>query len=82
MEIRTVKDLNRAYKMQGVKVFKQGFMAQVFDEDTIGISVITGIAQGLKYKGDVKRGLITAVTMEIVFGTANGLRQVYLWKKA
>lgn len=60
----------------GGKLFLDGFKAQALDESTFGAALCLGIWNGCKYKGNLKRGIKTGLMTELVFCTANGIRNV------
>ena len=57
-------------------VFKGAFKSQLKDPDTLSVSAAAGLVQGLKYKGNIKTGAITAITVAGVLGTWNGVSNV------
>jgi hypothetical protein len=57
-------------------VFKGAFKKQITEPDTLGLSAIIGIAQGLKYKGSIKTGVLTAIVVTGAIGAWNGLANV------
>ena len=58
------------------KLFLDGFAVQVADESTAGIAIASGLWQGLKYKGNLVRGLQTAATVELTLCALNGVKNV------
>lgn len=56
--------------------FKYAALSQLKQEDTLIMSVGAGLYQGLKYTGNFKRGLKTAVTVAVVLASVNGIQNV------
>ena len=63
--------LKKRVKVTG-KLFKDGFVEQVTDPKTITSSALVGIQQGMKYTGDVRRGLKAGAVTLWVLGAVNG----------
>lgn len=63
-------------------VFIGGVKKQLKEEVTWGTALTLGLYQGLKYKGNIKSGLITGVTVLGMTSAANGVYNiVYHWDK-
>lgn len=60
----------------GGKLFLEGFLNQAKDESTAGTALAAGLWSGLKYKGNIKRGIRAGILTELTFCTANGVRNV------
>lgn len=80
MEVKDVKKegfdkLKKRVKTTG-KLFKDGFVAQVTDPRTITSSTLVGIQQGMKYKGDVVRGVKAGAVTLGALGAVNGVVNV------
>lgn len=73
IEIRTD---DRPKLLRALTVFGKGFRAQMFEEGTMAMSGAAGLWQGLKYKGDLKKGVLTAVVVDIAVSTFNGISNV------
>lgn len=58
----------------GGKLFLEGFTAQAKDESTIGVALAGGCWQGLKYKGDIWRGVKAGALLGLSMCTLNGVR--------
>ena len=63
--------LKKRVKVTG-KLFKDCFVFQVTDPKTITSSALVGIQQGMKYTGDVRRGLKAGAVTLGVLGAVNG----------
>lgn len=57
-------------------VFVGGFRTQLEQETTWVAATTLGLGQGLKYKGDIKTGLITGAATIVVLGTVNGFYNI------
>ena len=64
------------------EVFKDAFIKQLESEDTWISGAAVGFAQGMKYNGNVKRGLKAAVSTVTVVAVGNGLINVIKNKDA
>lgn len=73
-EIGEYKHLRRA-KVAG-KIFMDAAIKSATNADTITVATTTGLVQGLKYRGSLKRGIEGCVGTMIVLGVANGLLSV------
>lgn len=60
----------------GGKLFLEGFRAQATDESTAGVAIAGGLWQGMKYKGDLKKGLKAGAVIELSLCVGNGIRNV------
>lgn len=60
------------------QVFVGGCIAQLSQEGTFVVACGLGIIQGLKYKGNLKRGVLTALTVAGAITIANGIYNVAL----
>lgn len=69
-------------KVDFVKViFVGGVKAQLEQEWTWGLAAGTGLQQGLKYKGDIKAGLIGGVATLIAVSGACGAYNIVINRK-
>lgn len=61
-------------------VFKYSALSQLKNEDTYIMSAMVGLYQGLKYNGNlvrgVKAGVATAVTISVVNGIMNTIQNI------
>ena len=64
------------------EVFKDAFIKQLESEDTWISGAVVGFAQGMKYNGNVKRGLKAAVSTVTLVAVGNGLINVIKNKDA
>lgn len=71
-----MKLVSKAQVKVAKDIFVKGFVAQVTDETTMMVSAISGIGQGLKYKGNFKNGLISGVVVAGVLGTVGGVNSL------
>lgn len=62
--------------LRALSVFGKAFRAQMFEEGTMAMSGAAGLWQGLKYKGDLKKGVLTAVVIDVAVSTFNGISNV------
>lgn len=67
--------ISKTAKVVG-KVFMAGFKTQLAEESTLATGVTIGVMQGLKYNGNVKRGVKAGLATVGVFATANGVKSV------
>lgn len=67
---------DRPKLLRALTVFGKGFSLQMVEEGTLAGSAIVGLAQGMKYKGDVKRGILSGLIFNAVVSTFNGIRVV------
>lgn len=58
------------------KIFVKGVINQATEPTTLMWAGAIGLIQGLKYKGNLKRGLISGTTTLGVFGVLNGVSNV------
>lgn len=80
-ELKIVKQEKRKKNIQkqltNVKVVGEAFITGVkrdaFDATTVGVSTVVGLAQGLKYSGNVKRGLLTGLVTWAAISVAGGI---------
>ena len=68
------KNLRKA-KLVGV-AFLNGFEHAAIDEDNLSIAGFVGLYQGLKYNGNLKRGITSGLVTLAVFSTIDGVRTV------
>lgn len=67
--------------LRAMTVFGKAFRTQATEEGTITISLVAGLCQGLKYKGDLKNGIAAAFLTNAAISTVNGLTNVIQnWK--
>lgn len=63
-------------------IFVGAFKTQVKQEDTLLVAAGIGLGQGLKYNGDLKRGLQAGLVSLAVIATINGVSNVITnWDK-
>lgn len=74
------KDYLSGAKKAG-KCFSKGFVEGVTNPFSIGTSTFIGIQQGLKYKGDIVRGVKAGATVLGVTGCWYGVIKVFENKK-
>lgn len=67
---------DRPKLLRALEVFGKGFKVQMFEEGTMAASAATGLYQGLKYKGDIRRGLVAALVVDAAISSFNGIRCV------
>lgn len=60
----------------GGKLFLEGFKTQLVDEPTFGVALAGGLWQGLKYKGNIMRGIKAGAILELSMCTLNGMKNV------
>lgn len=60
----------------GGRIFISSTKAQMLNEGTITMAVMIGFMQGLKYNGNLNRGLKSGITTLVVLGMVNGVRNV------
>jgi len=60
----------------GGRLFLDGFTAQAKDEATFGVALAGGVWQGMKYKGDIWRGIKAGALLELSMCTLNGIKNV------
>ena len=65
-----MKNLEKAKLLVGV--FSGGVRTQLAQEWTWGAAASIGIYQGLKYKGDIKSGILTGAVVLGALACANG----------
>ena len=65
----------RKAKLAG-KIFIDAAIKSATSADTITVATTTGLVQGLKYRGSLKRGIEGCVGTMIVLGVARGLYSV------
>lgn len=58
------------------KVFVDGVKVQLKQEWVWSLATVVGLYQGLKYKGNLKNGLLGGLATLITIGTANGIYNV------
>lgn len=61
----------------GAKVFMKGFTVQLGHGETHGVAATIGIMQGLKYNGNLNRGIKTYGVMTVGMCAANGIKTVF-----
>lgn len=80
-EERVINVDDRPKLLRALDVFGKAFMAQATEEGTIASSFVVGLAQGVKYKGSVKNGVIAGIVTDVAISTVNGIiRVVQNWK--
>lgn len=67
---------DRPKLLRALTVFGKGFKMQMFEEGTMAASAVAGISQGLKYKGDIRRGVVAAFVVDAAISAFNGIRCV------
>lgn len=60
----------------GGRLFLDGFKSQLFDESTAGVALAGGLWQGMKYRGDIFRGIKAGAMIELTLCTLNGVKNV------
>lgn len=60
----------------GALVFKEGFLHGVKTQDAIVAAGVTGLQQGLKYNGNLKRGVKGGLAAAVVVGCIHGADSV------
>ena len=62
--------------------FKYSAISQLKQEDTYALALAVGAYQGLKYKGNLKRGIQTGCVIVGVMAVCNGIQNVAVhWDK-
>lgn len=59
------------------EAFVTGVTTQLTDEGTVMIGAAAGLHQGLKYKGDIKRGAITTAAVIGCIAVGNGIVNIF-----
>ena len=68
-----MESLQKKAKVAG-KIFGEAFLVQMGSESTLTVGVASGLYQGLKYNGSVKRGVkAAAATMGVMCALNGGL---------
>lgn len=58
------------------KVFGDGFKKGMKSEWSSSLAIGSGLWQGLKYKGSVKKGIATTAVVKVFLATADGMQSV------
>ena len=83
-ELKTIKKEKRTKKIQkqikkGKRigmVFVKGVKANAFNPTTLGVCTVVGLAQGLKYSGNIKRGVLTGLVTLAAISVVGGIATV------
>ena len=59
------------------KVFYYSAKNEMFSDTTLSLAAIVGLGQGLKYNGNLKRGLTAGIATMGVFGVLSGIMNVH-----
>lgn len=73
-EVRTSAYFKTAKDVKNI--FVDSAMKQISDENTIMLAAIIGLSQGLKYNGNLKRGVKAGAATLMVLGSVNGVANV------
>ena len=57
-------------------IFVESFKKQITQEDTLALSAVVGLGQGLKYNGSIKRGINAGISAAITYGCINRVHNV------